>query len=152
MTECRNIISFKKYQGQPPRKRMSDPVEQVIYRGMEFHDPRYVPWAKTFDTDGIRWEYRPSVDEYGGWLPDFLLPDANMFFMSWTQIFHFQDMGPFACALVKESGRRAFAAVGPPGAEEAMLIERGGRRIQKRWCRWAAVVAELRATGKINHV
>jgi hypothetical protein len=151
MTECSNIISFKKYQGQPPRKRMSNPVEQVIYRGMEFHAPHYVPWAKIFDADGIRWAYRPEVDEEGGYLVDFLLPDVSMFVIVWADVFFFQEVTPHVCSLVKESGLRAFVTVGTPGDEQSMLIERGNKRIRKQWRRWASVVGELRAAGKVRH-
>jgi len=128
---------------------MVEPVDQAIYRGLKFDAAHYVPWAKAFDADGIKWEYRPQVHEEGGYLVDFLLPDVPMFIVVWSTTFFFEEVAPCVYALVRESGRPAFITVGPPGEEISMLIERSGRRVKKRWCRWALVVGELRAAGTL---
>lgn len=57
----------------------------TYYKGIQFRSRTEARWAVAFDRLGIRWQYEPegySFDGQDAYLPDFLLPDLDL----WVEV------------------------------------------------------------------
>jgi len=146
-----NVISLEKYRIRPPRKSI-EPVENAIYRGIDFGCPVYLAWAGQFDESGVEWQYpSPEKDAYGCWLLDFLLPGIKMYVRIWDgNSKDFDEVGHDICKFVKVTSYKVLMIAGRPGYEEAMLVIHDGRRIKKRRCWWHQIAAQLHQDSMAN--
>ena len=91
------------------------PIE-TRYKGYRFRSRLEARWVVYFDAIGLKWEYEPEgfdLEKYGYYLPDFWLPQVNM----WAEVKakEFTDGENLkARALAEMTGRPVLRLVGTP--------------------------------------
>lgn len=89
---------------------------QTPYKGYLFRSRVEARWAYFFDLLDIKWEYEKEGYELpsGNYLPDFWLPDVNMWAEVKGGVFTKQER-QLLRELARQSGYPAFELVGAPG-------------------------------------
>ena len=114
---------------------------ETQYKGYRFRSRLEARWAVFFDALCLRWEYEPEgfdLGEFGWYLPDFYLPDWDVWIEVKPDIPAYEDLLRFtafhmakAADEIKESGKRRFKAsyiiCGTPGVPKLELGESLGQ-------------------------
>jgi hypothetical protein len=97
---------------------------ETRYKGYRFRSRLEARWAVFFDHLGIRWEYEMEGFEVQGgrYLPDFWLPQVNMY--AEVKPAEFTDAEITKCAsLCEKSGSDVLLLIGPPSERCYLCIE-----------------------------
>lgn len=98
---------------------------ETVYNGYRFRSRLEARWAVYFDTLGIRYEYEKEgfdLGEAGRYLPDFWLPQVNMWAEVKAQPLNFVERDK-CIALCLSTGFSVLALVGTPDLKEYSAFE-----------------------------
>lgn len=112
---------------------------ETVYNGYRFRSRLEARWAVFFDTQDIEYDYEPEgfdLGEIGRYLPDFFLPQVNMWAEVKPKALTPQELAKCR-ALALGTGESCLMLIGPPAKQEydAFKAEWGIEADGRRTCR-----------------